>query len=131
MCSYNYMKQLIILSMLLIACACSSPSCEDEVFELIGSWELVQFCFSPGDASCPIQTPTEDEIIEFRSDSTFTLSIGDSTTLGTFSISNRLIEYRDSFGSIIQQRVILETSRCRLEMGPLCFEACREYYEKI
>lgn len=128
---YFNMKQLIILIMLLSTYACSSLSCEDEEFDLIGSWELVMFCNSPGDASCPIQQPTQDQIIEFRSDSTFTFVIGDVSIAGTFSISNRLISFIDASGLIGQQRIILETNRCRLDLGPLCIEECREYYEKL
>ena len=125
------MKYLFLLITSLFLHACSSSTCDDEQFELIGTWELVGACASPGDASCPIQTPTEDRIVEFRADSTFTFTMGNTTSNGTFTESDGFIDFINDGGEIIFSRFIREANACELELSPFCIEECRELYEKI
>ena len=125
------MKHLFILISLMLGYACSTDSnCQDEELELIGRWELVEFCYSPGDDSCPPQTPKQEQIIEFRTDSTFIFSIGDSSTVGSFTVSNRFIDFIDDQGETTDSRFISENTSCGLELSPLCIEVCRELYVK-
>lgn len=41
--------------------------------EIIGKWQLTEFCQSPGDGSCPAQTatPATTQVLDFRRDGTF------------------------------------------------------------
>lgn len=129
-----YMKHLIILIVLLLLSACSSPSCDETEFNLIGSWELFEFCVSPGDITCPVQTPDQEQILEFRMDSTFSLTIdGQIMDNGSFSVSNSVLTFMgqqddQTFGN---SRFISIQGSCEVDLNPLCIEECRSSYEKI
>jgi len=126
------MKHLLFLAILLCSYACSSPSCDELEFNLIGTWELFEFCNSPGDDSCPIQTPNQEEIIEFRTDSSFTVFIGGRMmTTGTFSVTNSLIDLTDDSNGTTSTRFINPQGPCELDLNSLCIEECRSSYQKI
>ncbi len=128
------MKHLIILFSLLCLYACSSSSCDEQEFNLIGTWELFEFCnYSGGiEASCPIQTPDQDEFFEFRTDSSFTLFIGGQlVNSGTFSVTNSRIDLIDDITGTLDYRSINPQGPCELNMNPLCEEGCRWSYQKI
>ena len=41
--------------------------------EIIGKWQLAEFCVSPGDSSCSMQTatPATTQVLDFRKDGSF------------------------------------------------------------
>ena len=121
-----------IIFAFIYSCTDSDSNCSDEEFDLIGNWRLVEFCFSPGDASCPIRYPEEEEIISFRSDSTYKYSIGDQSTTGTFSVSGNRVDFdSDSENPSLTSRILNPLSSCRLEINPQCIEECRSLFEKV
>ena len=129
------MKHLIILFSLLCLYACSSPSCDDQEFNLIGTWELFEFCNSPGDISCPIQIPNEEQLErwELSIDSSFNFFLGGQLrNTGTFSVINSVIIFADDTnGDIIDRRFITVQGPCEVDLNALCIEECRRSYEKI
>jgi hypothetical protein len=69
------MKSLQIL-FLLILFSCKKSTVENKVLVtsgIIGKWQMVEYCFSPGDITCPIQKieKNKGQIIEFKSDGNF------------------------------------------------------------
>jgi len=129
------MKHLIILFSLLCLYACSSSSCDEQEFNLIGTWELFEYCNSPGDISCPIQTPNNQEIErwELSIDSSFTFFLGGRLmNSGTFSVTNSIIIFvNDADGELITQRFIIAQGPCEVDLNGLCIEECRRSYEKV
>lgn len=128
------MRQLYVICFVLawLSCSDSDSYCTNEEFNLIGSWQLIEFCFSPGNASCPIRYPEEEEIISFRSDSTYTYSIGDQSTTGTFSVSGIRVDFNsETENPSLTSRILNPLSGCSLELNPQCIEECRSLFEKV
>ena len=123
---------LFAIGLIVLLGSCTDSTCDDEDFNLIGRWQLIEFCFSPGNASCPIQTPEEIEIMEFKGDSTYTYSIGAQSSAGTFTVvENRVLFINSNENPDITDRFLIPLNSCRLELNPLCSEECRAVFEKI
>ena len=81
-----------------------------------------------------VQTPDQEQILEFRMDSTFSLTIdGQIMDNGSFSVSNSVLTFMgqqddQTFGN---SRFISIQGPCEVDLNPLCIEECRSSYEKI
>ncbi len=132
---YQDMRTLnlaLCICIILGSCTDTDSNCSNEEFNLIGSWRLVEFCFSPGDSSCPIRVPDVEEIIELRLDSTYIYSIGSQSSSGSYLISDNIISFLSAqenpeFGD----RFLNPINSCRLELNPFCIEECRALFEKV
>ena len=139
------MNQLfvIILFGLLMSCSNESndlPEDERPRTDLIGRWQLVEFCYSPGDASCPIQEANGETIFEFNIDSSFVFTSNDPQLLalpavssGRFTVTNNIMNFiNEDTGQVLEEgRFISSVNSESLELNPFCIESCREFYERI
>lgn len=59
--------------MCLLGCSNKDSALSPAEAELIGKWQLVEFCLSPGDGSCPAQTatPATTQILDFKKNGSF------------------------------------------------------------
>ena len=66
------MKRLVLVLMFLWA-GCSSKDVTAVNVDILGKWQLTEFCVGPGDGSCPPQVATTSitQSLEFRKDGSF------------------------------------------------------------
>ncbi len=116
-----------------MACSDSDFDCDTEEFTLTGKWKLVEFCMSPGDASCPVQYPDYEQIFEFGADSTFSFRGESIQCEGNYSIDGNwiLLESNDEQNCINQRYYLNPIDACSLNINPPCIEACISLYERI
>ncbi len=59
--------------MCLLGCSNKEDALSPAQAEFIGKWQLVEFCQSPGDGSCPVQavSPATTQILDFRADGSY------------------------------------------------------------
>lgn len=67
------MKKLVCLLIFAITLGCSNKDLSPAESAILGKWQLVEFCQSPGDGSCPKQTvtPATTQILDFRADGSY------------------------------------------------------------
>lgn len=69
------MKKLewLLIFVCLAGCSNKDNALSPAETELLGKWQLVEFCQSPGDNSCPRQevTPATTQVLDFRADGSF------------------------------------------------------------
>ncbi|MPR33246.1 lipocalin family protein [Salmonirosea aquatica] len=67
------MKRIGFMLMLISLLGCSKESLSPEEKNIVGTWQLKEFCVGPGDGSCPQQlaTTSATQTLEFRKDGSF------------------------------------------------------------
>ncbi len=67
------MKRIAFILVLATLAGCSKESLSPEEKNLLGTWQLEEFCVGPGDGSCPPQltTTVATQTLEFRKDGSF------------------------------------------------------------
>ncbi len=67
------MKRIDFILVLATLVGCNKESLSPEEKNIVGTWQLVEFCVGPGDGSCPPQLATTSitQTLEFRKDGSF------------------------------------------------------------
>ncbi|GHB62781.1 hypothetical protein [Persicitalea jodogahamensis] len=148
------MKKLGWLMILLFLAGCSSnESLSPAQSALQGKWQLTEFCLSPGDTSCPVQTatPATTQVLDFRADGTFLENRPQpgQSQAPIFSSGEYRLEAPDviyfkfdpvvtsGFNGVIPPKVVEEVkwhyslTGNLLILNPPCKERCAYTYKKI
>jgi hypothetical protein len=136
---FSNMKNILIFAVLIIFGSCETKEGLSEPTgkrkSIIGKWQLINYCFSPGDASCPEQKveANQGQIIEFEADGKYTVTKkGDKTTLlecaGEWKdVDITKIEVIPSCEPTLTKRTLFISINDdkTLTMSPQCIEACK------
>jgi hypothetical protein len=139
------MKNILIFALLLSLVSCETKDSLNEPNgkrkSIIGKWQLIKYCFSPGDASCPEQKveANQGQIIEFEANNKYTITNKNEQT--------KLLEcggeWKDIDITKIEVVPICEPTLTKrtlylslnedntLTLSPLCIEACRFTFKPI
>jgi hypothetical protein len=136
------MKILNIIS-LFIFFSCENNTVENKFQNngVVGKWQMVEYCFSPGDPTCPIQKVEKNkgQVVEFQADGKFTvidapnkinaIECGgewkkeDDSKLNIVLSCESLIKKRDLFYKLADKNQLYLYGRC--------IEECRFVFEPI
>lgn len=138
------MNRIAFILVLATLVGCSKESLSPEEKNLLGTWQLVEFCVGPGDGSCPPQLATTSitQSLEFRKDGSFIENIPQPGQFQTAIVSSG--EYRiegegklylkfDNPGVFTQEnhwRYSLTAEKLTI-LPSVCIEGCSYSYKKI
>lgn len=136
----NFLIALIALcsfSICIISCSSSEDDPKDNT--LVGTWELVEYCVSPGDISCPYREADFDQSFEFTSNGKFVLTQERGKTKGSYTSDSIKIHFEveeqigESTGwglSNIDFMYYGFTDSNHVSISPQCFEGCDFKYDR-
>lgn len=138
------MKRIAFALILTTLVGCSKESLSPEEKNLLGTWQLSEFCVGPGDGSCPPQLATTSitQSLEFRKDGSFIENIPQPGQFQTAIVSSG--EYRiegegklylkfDNPGVFTQENhwgYSLTAEKLTI-LPSVCNEGCSYTYKKI
>lgn len=79
--------QSFCIIIVLIATSCNSDTKNLDEATIIGSWNLEENCFSPGDTSLICNPPDEATVLDFFDDGRFELTIGNFKCTGNYTVT--------------------------------------------
>lgn len=138
------MRRIAFILIVATLVGCSKESLSPEEKNLLGTWQLSEFCVGPGDGSCPPQlsTTVATQTLEFRQDGSFIENIPQPGQFQTAIVSSG--EYRieeegklylkfDNPGVFTQEnRWGYSLTAEKLTILPsVCNEGCSYTYKKI
>lgn len=120
---------------------CKNDNLNDETTktDLVGKWQLVSYCFSPGDASCPMQLVpnNQGQILEFTIDNQVIVTKNKHETElincnGSFKkIDENQIEFSPSCEAGTKRTYFFSAnSDGTATISPQCIEACKFNFVK-
>lgn len=137
------MRQLLytIFCVSVIIWSCSESGDDQPFDSLVGKWKLDKYCESPGDSSCPWQTPSAEEIYEFRNDMTYDFKgHRGQTCSGMYRIDttsqpgfDQLFFHSHTGTSPCNDhsKWLVKKSATEVIISPICIEECTYIYKKI
>ena len=124
---------LVVIGLYITACKRNSGNDNNSSGDLLGKWQLTEFLADPGDGSGTWQKadPTHPGFIEFKSDSTVTIS--GASRLPSVNYFQRL---NDSVMLFVKSnkdstRLGYHLSGNTLSINPPCYEACGSHYVRV
>ncbi|WP_207504803.1 lipocalin family protein [Telluribacter humicola] len=137
------MKKLSLLLSFVLLISCEKEELSTVERSIVGKWQLVEYCVSPGSGECNAQMATAiyTQTVEFREDGSFIEKIPERQKFWTPIMSSgqyRILEGKgkiefqfDVSSSRTPVGVDYQLSGNRMTLLPGCFEGCRYTYEKV
>lgn len=137
------MKKIVLLLSVLYLLGCNEQELTPEEERILGTWQLVEYCVSPGNGNCSPQAATavRTQTLEFRKNGSFIEKIPEPGKFQTPLVSSGEFQIvtpgkirftfddRATFTEEVQWSY--ELSGNRLTILPLCFEGCSYTYRRL
>ncbi|WP_247236835.1 hypothetical protein [Telluribacter sp. SYSU D00476] len=137
------MKKLSLLLSLILLISCEKEELSTAERSIVGKWQLVEYCVSPGAGECVAQMATAiyTQTVEFRKDGSFIERIPERQKFWTPIMSSGQYRVLEDKGKI-EFQFDISSSRTpaamdyqfagdRMTLLPVCIEGCRYTYERI
>lgn len=137
------MKKIAILLSVLYLVGCTKKELTPQEEQILGTWQLVEYCISPGAGNCTPQlaTAVRTQTLDFKKNGSFIEKIPEpgkfqtpivsSGEFGIVTIGKITFTFDDraTFSESVQWGY--ELSGNRLTILPLCFEGCSYTYRRL
>ncbi len=137
------MKKIVLFLSIVYLIACSRKELTPQEEQILGTWQLIEYCVSPGNGNCTPQVATavRSQTLEFKKNGSFIERIPQpgqfQTPLvgsGEFRIVSSgeiRIKFDDKATFAQEVQWGYEVSNNRLTIVPVCFEGCSYTYQRI
>ncbi len=136
----DFFIYILLFLATIVGCKKNNLVEENTQKSIVGKWQLVSYCFSPGDASCPLQlVPNKQgQIIEFTLDNKviYTKNIHDTELIrcnGEYKLkeANQLDFIGECENSTTRTLFFSINNNNTATMSPQCIEACKFNFVKL
>jgi hypothetical protein len=137
------MKKIALFLSVIYLLGCSGKELTPQEEQILGTWQLTEYCVSSGAGNCTTQpaTAVRTQTLEFRKDGSFIQKIPEPGKFQTPIVSSGEFQIvtpgkirfgfddRATFTEEVQWSY--ELSGDRLKILPLCFEGCSYTYRRL
>lgn len=136
----DFFIYIFLISVTIIACKNDDLAEENTKKNIVGKWQLVSYCFSPGDTSCPLQNvPTKQgQILEFTLDNKviYTKNLHETELIrcnGDYKLkeANQLDFIGECENGTKRTLYFSINNDNTATMNPQCIEACKFNFVKL